>query len=64
MSIEVLSEFTAKYKDVYKYDMLGGNHTLVAKTQLMTKHPDNPFFRTVIEVNVGSPTVPRLVTTY
>ena len=52
--IEVLSDYNVKYKDVYKYEVLGGNHTLVAKTQLTTEYPENPFFKTATaEVYVG-----------
>ena len=34
--VEVLSDFNTKYKDVYKYEVLGGNHTLVAKSNTLT----------------------------
>lgn len=33
---KVLTDFSVKYKDVYKNEVLGGNHTLVAKAQLMS----------------------------
>ena len=52
--VELLSEFVMKYKNVYKYEVLGGLHTLVAKTQLMSEYPDNPFFgMAMAEVYVG-----------
>ena len=52
--VEVLSEFTNKYKDVYKYEVLEKKYTLVSKTQLMTEYPENLFFQTVMaEVHVG-----------
>lgn len=41
--MEVLTDFNRKYKSVYKYEVLGGLHTLVAKTQPMEEYPDNPF---------------------
>lgn len=52
--VELLTDFSVKYKDVYKYEVLGGNHTLVAKAQLMSEYPDNPFFKyATAEVYVG-----------
>ena len=52
--VVVLQEFNMKYKNVYKYEVLGGLHTLVAKTQLMSEYPDNPFYETAMaEVYVG-----------
>ena len=35
IDVEVATDFNVKYKSVYKYEVLGGLHTLVAKTQLM-----------------------------
>ena len=52
--VEVVADFNMKYKSVYKYEVLGGLHTLVAKTQLMEEYADNPFFKvTMAEVYVG-----------
>ena len=49
-----VNEFNMKYKNVYKYEVLGGLHTLMAKVQLAEEYPDNPFFKTVLaEVFVG-----------
>ncbi len=48
------SDFNKKYKKVYKYEVLGGMHTLLAKTQLATEYPENPFFKVAIaDVFVG-----------
>lgn len=50
----VNAEFNLKHKNVYKYEVLGGLHTLVAKTQLMDEYPDNPFYKVVMaEVYIG-----------
>lgn len=52
--VEAITEFNMKYKNVYKYEVLGGLHTLVAKGQLAEEYPDNPFFQTAMaEVYVG-----------
>ena len=52
--IEGIVEFNVKHKNVYKYEVLGGLHTLVAKNQLMSEYPDNPFYKVVTaDVYVG-----------
>ena len=52
--VDLLTDFNMKYKSVYKYEVLGGLHTLVAKEQLIEEHPDNPFFQVVLaDVYVG-----------
>lgn len=52
--IDGAMEFNARHKNVYKYEVLGGLHTLVAKNQLMDEYPDNPFYKVVTaEVYVG-----------
>lgn len=52
--VEVVSDYNVKYKNVYKYEVLGGLHTLIAKTQLMEEYADNPFFKAAMaEVYVG-----------
>ena len=46
--------FNTKHKNVYTYEVLGGLHRLMAKTQLSMEHPDNPFFKVAIaDVYVG-----------
>lgn len=48
------STFNTKYKDVYKYEVLGGVHTMLAKSQLAKEYPDNPYFSSAMaEVYVG-----------
>ena len=52
--IETVSDFNHKYKNVYKYEVLGGLHTLMAKQQLLQEYPDNPFYSSVLaDVYVG-----------
>ena len=49
-----IDDFNVKYKDVYKYEVLGGLHTLIAKSQLSQEYPDNTFFKKALaEVYVG-----------
>lgn len=49
-----IEEFNKKYKDVYKYEVLGGVHTMLAKGELAEEHPDNPHFSSVMaEVYIG-----------
>lgn len=39
---------------LFSYEVLGGLHTLLAKSQLVGEHADNPFFKTCLaEVYVG-----------
>ena len=40
--------FNSKYLSVYKYEVLGGLHSLLAKTQLSEQHPENPFYKTAM----------------
>lgn len=46
--VDEVSEYRAKYKNVYKYEVLGGLHTLVAKSQLTEEYPDNPYFKVAL----------------
>ena len=39
-----IGEFNENYRNVYKYEVLGGLHTMVAKQQLSEEYPENPFF--------------------
>jgi len=49
-----IDQFNDKFVNVYKYEVLGGLHTLVAKNQLREEHPENPFFQeTAAEIYVG-----------
>ena len=46
--------FNAKHKNVYTYEVLGGLHSLIAKTQLSMEHPENPFFKVAVaDVYIG-----------
>lgn len=52
--IEDGAEFNEKYKNVYKYEVLGGVHTFMAKKQLIEEDPENPFFKVAMaDVYVG-----------
>jgi len=52
--VEVITEFNLKHKNVYKYEVLGGLHTLIAKNQLMEEYPENPFFKVITaDVYIG-----------
>ena len=49
-----VSEFQGKHRKVYKYEVLGGLHTFLAKTQLSQEIPDNPYYKVVTaDVYVG-----------
>jgi len=43
-----VSDFNPRLKNVYKYEVLGGLHTFLAKQKLMAECPENPFFRTAL----------------
>ena len=46
-----VTEFNEKFLSVYKYEVLGGLHTLVAKVQLKEEHPENDCYKVAIYVN-------------
>ena len=47
-------KFMERLKDVYKYEVLGGQHTSRAKAELHNENPSNPLFKTILaEVYVG-----------
>ena len=47
-------DFQEKYKIVYKYEVLGGLHTYLAKLQLMQEYPECSFYKYVnADVYVG-----------
>ena len=49
-----VDDFNPRYKDVYKYEVLGGLHTMLAKIQLTEEHPNNPYFTVAMaEVYLG-----------
>jgi len=49
-----LENFNSKHCNVYKYEVVGGLHSLLAKRQLTEKHPDNPFYKvTMAEVYIA-----------
>ena len=47
-------QFSKRLKDVYKYEVLGGQHTSQARAELHREQPDNPLYATILaEVYVG-----------
>ncbi len=49
-----VDDFNPRHKDVYKYEVLGGLHTMLAKIQLAEEYPDNPYFTVAMaEVYLG-----------
>ena len=49
-----VEDFNPKYKDVYKYEVLGGLHNMLAKSQLSEEYPENQHFSTVMaEIYIG-----------
>ena len=47
-------EFEPRLKDVYKYEVLGGQYTSTARMQLHREHPSNPLFSHILaEIYVG-----------
>ena len=52
--VNIISDFSLKYKNVYKYEVLRGLHTLMAKKQLAQEYQDNPFYSNILaDVYVG-----------
>lgn len=53
-NVRELDQFQPRLKDVYKYEVLGGQHTSTARTELHKEHPSNPLFSHILaEVYVG-----------
>ena len=48
LDVQTQAEFNPKYKDVYKYESLGGLHSLLCKSQLSIEYPENPYFKTAL----------------
>ena len=49
-----VSDFNPRHKNVYRYEVLGGLHTYMAKSQLVREYPENPFYKMVMaEVYLG-----------
>ena len=40
--------FNVKFLSVYKYEVLGGMHSLLAKAELSEEHPENSLFKTAL----------------
>ena len=53
-NVQVMQQYSARLKDVYKYEVLGGQHTSTARSELHKEHPENPLFSHILaEVYVG-----------
>lgn len=53
-NMQDVAQYKERYKNVYKYEVLGGQHTSMAKAELFREHPDNPLFGEVLaEIYVG-----------
>ena len=49
LCIDVSKEdFAERLKDSYRYEVLGGQHTVAAKTELFNENPDNVLFSHVL----------------
>ena len=49
-----VEDFSIKRKDAYKYELLGGQHTALARKAVLKQHPRNHHFQQVLsEVYVG-----------
>ena len=54
MDKTTVEDFNSKHKKVYRYEVLGGLHTFLAKSQLAQEIPDNDMYKVVnAEVYVG-----------
>ena len=55
LCVDVAKEdFADRLKDSYRYEVLGGQHTVAAKTELFKGNPDNVLFSNVLaEVYAG-----------
>ena len=52
--VHTVKDFNVKYLNVYHYEVLGGLHSLLAKTQLNEEYPENPYYKVAIaEVYLG-----------
>ena len=53
-SVNKMSEFNQRFKDVYKYEVLGGQHTSMARAELHRENPENHLFQSILaEIYVG-----------
>ena len=49
-----VDDFSERYKDSYRYEVLGGQHTAAAKAELLKENPGNSLFNQVFaEVYMG-----------
>ena len=53
-SVNKREEFSNKRKDAYRYEVLGGQHTALARREVCKKHPDDMLLQRILsEVYVG-----------
>ena len=52
--VKDIADFSKRLKGVYKYEVLGGQHTSKVRIELHENQPDNPLFATILaEVYAG-----------
>jgi len=42
VDVQAKTQFSERLKDVYNYEVLGGQHTSAARAELHAESPDNP----------------------
>ena len=48
------TQYETRLKDVYKYEVLGGQHTSTARLELAREHPNNKLFSSILaKIYVG-----------
>ena len=53
-SMKLIEEFDMKHKDAYKYELLGGQHTALARKEIAKKFPDYMLLQQIhAEVYIG-----------
>ena len=53
-SVQEVSQFSNRLRKVYKYEVLGGQHSSTARAELYKEYPDNSMFRDILaEIYVG-----------
>ena len=54
VDVQEKTQFSERLKDVYKYEVLGGQHTSTARAELHAENPDNSLLaRVLAEVYIG-----------
>jgi len=54
VSMKTIEDFDLKRKDAYKYELLGGQHTAMARKEISKKFPENMLLQHILaEVYIG-----------